>query len=80
MVQKLRGILKEHILRRTKKQLKEECNLPERNEYIVPCKMTDEQFNLYEAYIKDIEKIMRSHGNFQLSDKNTKHLFYTVIS
>ena len=36
----LRDIIKRHILRRTKKQLKFECELPDRNEFIVFCNLT----------------------------------------
>jgi SNF2 family DNA or RNA helicase len=56
------------------------CKLPERNEYIVPCTMTQAQHSIYEAYLKDVQKIMGKRGAFSLSDKSTKNLFYTVIS
>ena len=47
----LREMIQSHILRRTKKQLRFECNLPERNEYIVFCNLTQAQLNIYEKYL-----------------------------
>jgi len=54
MVKTLRSILRLHILRRTKKQLRDQLKLPERNEYMVPCSMTDAQVRVYIAYLRDV--------------------------
>lgn len=50
-IQRLKDKILSHILRRTKKQLRFECNLPDRKEYIVFCPMTELQLNLYEVYV-----------------------------
>lgn len=40
LINELRQRIKNHILRRTRRQLNDDCKLPERNELIVPCRMT----------------------------------------
>ena len=55
MINEVHNRLKNHILRRTKQKLEVYCNIPKRNEYIVPCNMTKEQLNIYEAYLDDVE-------------------------
>jgi DNA excision repair protein ERCC-6 len=47
----LREMIQSHILRRTKKQLRKACGLPDRNEYIVFCNLTKAQLSLYEKYL-----------------------------
>jgi hypothetical protein len=42
MINEVHNRLKNHILRRTKQKLEVYCNIPKRNEYIVPCNMTKE--------------------------------------
>lgn len=42
MINEIHNRLKNHILRRTKQKLEVYCNIPKRNEYIVPCNMTKE--------------------------------------
>ena len=77
-----------HILRRTKKQLKDECKLPARNEYIVPCMMTQAQINIYEAYLKDADQTLRInknniiHNSIQFGhDKDENHnTAFTIIN
>lgn len=54
----LRDIIQSHILRRTKKQLKIECKLPDRNEYIVFCNLTLPQLKMYEKYLTMARDIM----------------------
>lgn len=51
MISELRQRMKQHLLRRTKKMLKDKCKLPSRNEFIVPCTMTQAQINIYEQYL-----------------------------
>lgn len=67
-----------HILRRTKKQLKDQCKLPERKEFIVTCKMTDYQLNLYSGYVKDCQTSLS--GLATRSDRYAKNMFYSAIS
>lgn len=50
-VQRLKKMILSHILRRTKNQLRIQCNLPERKEHIVLCQMSDLQLRLYELYV-----------------------------
>jgi DNA excision repair protein ERCC-6 len=54
----LRDIIQGHILRRTKKQLQVECNLPDRNEYIVFCNLTLTQHKMYEKYLTMAREVM----------------------
>lgn len=60
-VEELKRLLLGHILRRTKKQLKFDCNLPERKEYIVACPMTDSQLELYTLYVNHCLKMFSSN-------------------
>ena len=59
----LREIIQGHILRRTKKQVKIECDLPERNEYIVFCNLTQAQLTLYEKYLLECREFLDSDYN-----------------
>ena len=52
MIAELRKRMKQHFLRRTKKMLKEQCKLPQRNEFIVPITMTQCQLNVYEQFLR----------------------------
>jgi SNF2 family DNA or RNA helicase len=47
----LRGSIQGHILRRTKKQLRHACSIPERNEFIVFCPLTEVQLDIYQRYL-----------------------------
>ena len=48
----LRSIIRPHILRRTKQMLKEDCKLPDRNEFIVFCTPTRSQVKLYALFLE----------------------------
>lgn len=73
-----------HILRRTKKQLQNQCKLPARNEFIVPCIMTQAQINIYEAYLQDCETLFKLNSpkvnQALLSDGNSQNVAFTVIN
>ncbi|CAL8141407.1 unnamed protein product [Orchesella dallaii] len=62
----LRNIINPYLLRRMKADVKTHLNLPEKNEQVLFCKMTDEQKTLYINYInsREIESIV--HGRFNL--------------
>jgi DNA excision repair protein ERCC-6 len=62
-LQELRELIQGHILRRTKKQVKIECDLPERNEYIVFCNLTQAQLTLYENYLRECREFLDSDYN-----------------
>lgn len=62
-IDELRDLIQRHILRRTKKQLKFDCNLPERNEFIVFCNLTQAQLNLYEKYLTLSESFLQKTDN-----------------
>lgn len=56
-------MIKRHILRRTKKQLKNECNLPDRNEFIVFCNLTSAQLHIYEKYLRGSKEFLDNDFN-----------------
>ncbi|CDW73791.1 dna repair protein rhp26 [Stylonychia lemnae] len=62
-VDELRLMIRRHILRRTKKQLKLDCKLPDRNEYIVFCNLTNGQLNLYIKYLKGCQTRRNRFGH-----------------
>lgn len=66
-VVELRKLILNHVLRRTKKQLKLQCNLPERNEYIVFCPLTDLQYDLYEMYVEKVLEQSRKNNEMNFS-------------
>ena len=75
MIKELRKRMMHHILRRTKKQLLKQCKLPERNEYIVPCTMTQAQLNVYESYLTDALKYI---GTSKQIDHNKNIAFIAI--
>lgn len=50
--------LKNHILRRTKLGLQNQINMPTRNEFIVRCRLTEQQLQIYAAYLSDAMKFL----------------------
>jgi len=64
-ITRLKTMILSHILRRTKKQLRLECNLPERKENIVICPMSECQLSLYELYVG---QCMRVFDNREIDD------------
>lgn len=61
LIGELRYRIRGHILRRTRRQLGDDCKLPQRNELIVPCRMTQAQLTVYEAYLDDVLKHIDVH-------------------
>lgn len=61
----LRDIINPFLLRRMKDDVKTHLNLPEKNEQVLFCKMTDEQKGLYINYInsREIESIVQGRFN-----------------
>lgn len=61
----LRDIINPYLLRRMKQDVKTHINLPEKNEQVLFCKMTDEQKALYINYInsREIESIVQGRFN-----------------
>lgn len=61
----LRDIINPYLLRRMKADVKTHLNLPEKNEQVLFCKMTDEQRGLYITYInsKEISSIVQGRFN-----------------
>ena len=48
----LRDTISPYLLRRMKEDVKKHINLPEKNEQVLFCRLTDEQRSLYRAYIE----------------------------
>ncbi|CAL1284945.1 unnamed protein product [Larinioides sclopetarius] len=51
----LRDAIKPYLLRRMKSDVKMSVNLPDKNEQVLFCKLTEDQENLYKAYISSKE-------------------------
>lgn len=61
----LRDIINPYLLRRMKQDVKNHLNLPEKNEQVLFCKMTNDQKGLYINYInsKEIDSIVQGRFN-----------------
>ena len=68
-IKELKSLILSHILRRTKKQLRFQCKLPERKEYIVFCPMTNSQMQIYEIYVTYCLKVF---NKWQVQDHTRK--------
>ncbi len=57
----LRDSIKPYLLRRMKDEVKSSLTLPSKNEQVLFCKLTDEQRDLYKAYLDSsvVKEIMR---------------------
>ncbi|XP_055929962.1 DNA excision repair protein ERCC-6-like isoform X1 [Argiope bruennichi] len=58
----LRDAIKPYLLRRMKSDVKMSINLPDKNEQVLFCKLTEHQENLYKAYIssKEVSSILNA--------------------
>ena len=57
----LRDSISPYLLRRMKADVKHMINLPQKNEQVLFCKLTDEQIRLYRDYLEsdDIKHILQ---------------------
>ncbi|XP_023228465.1 DNA excision repair protein ERCC-6-like isoform X1 [Centruroides sculpturatus] len=62
----LRDTIKPYLLRRMKEDVKTTIQLPEKNEQVLFCKLTDEQRELYKQYLESQEAVNIMNGSLQI--------------
>lgn len=76
----LKDIITPYLLRRTKADLKYDINLPEKNEQVLFCSLTEEQRKLYKKYLSsnDVSFVLHEKYSFQDTGKYRARLLIAL--
>ncbi|KAK2588871.1 hypothetical protein KPH14_001736 [Odynerus spinipes] len=76
----LKDTITPYLLRRTKTDVQHHVNLPEKNEQVLFCSLTDEQRKLYKKYLlsEDVSFILHEKNSFQESGRYKARLLIAL--